>query len=372
MRRLSSDPPHRLQSLDLMRGVVIVGMILANFSINADELQHFRVFPSLLHSRWAGFTLADFVFPAFIFMVGVAIAARGESHSGLDANAWRKLLVRTLRLLVLGFLLGNLLWVWKHDLTLAAGVRLMGVLQRIAICYFFAVILYRLTSVRTIYLAAMSLLLLYWPLTLVPIPGGMQTDLHVPGMNFVAWFDREVLGPHLWVEGPVGYDPEGLLSTLPAIGQCLLGVAAGHWFIRRAGQGSQLIGFGVAGILMAVAAVLWGEIFPIVKDLWSSSFVLLSTGLAMALLSLIQLAVNARALPQATFFGAFGVNAILTYCLHYLCLGVLTVPWLVPLYGGLMSIMPAAIASLALGLIFVFAMWIPMAFLYRKRIFFRL
>jgi predicted acyltransferase len=366
--------PHRLQSLDLMRGVVIVGMIVANFSVSADGLRHFRVFPSLLHSQWAGFTVADFVFPAFLFMVGVAIAARSESHSGLDSNAWRKALVRTVRLFVLGFFLGNLLWVWMHGLTLAAGVRLMGVLQRIAICYFVAVILYRLTSLRTVYLTATSLLLLYWPLTLLPIPGGMKTDLHVPGLNFIAWFDREILGPHRWVEGPAGYDAEGLLSTLPAIGQCLLGVAAGHWFARRASEASQLIWFTVTGILAAIAGLLWGGIFPIVKDLWSSSFVLLSTGLAMALLSLIQLAINARVLPRPVlnFFGAFGVNAILAYCLHFLCLGVLAVSWSAPVYRGLISILPAAVASLTMALIFVFAIWLPMIFLCRRGLYLRL
>jgi predicted acyltransferase len=366
--------PHRLQSLDFMRGVVIVGMIVANFSMSADGLRHFRVFHLLLHSRWAGFTVADFVFPAFLFMVGVAIAARSESHSGLNSNAWRKVLARTIRLFVLGFFLGNLLWVWMHDLTLAAGMRLMGVLQRIAICYFVAVTLYRLTSLRTVYLTAVSLLLLYWPLTLVPIPGGMKPDLQVPGLNVVDWFDREFLGPHRWVEGPLGYDAEGLLSTLPAIGQCLLGVAAGHWLARRARATSQLIRFAVAGVLAAIAGLLWGAVFPIVKDLWSSSFVLLSTGLAMVLLSLIQLAINARVLPRPVldFFGAFGVNAILAYCLHFLCLGVLAVSWSVPVYNGLLSVLPGVVASLAMALIFVFAMWLPLIALYRRGLYLRL
>ena len=357
-----------------MRGVVIVGMIVANFSVSADELRHFRVFPFLLHSQWAGFTLADFVFPAFLFMVGVAIAARSESHSGLDSNAWRKALVRTVRLFVLGFLLGNLLWLWMHGLTLSAGVRLMGVLQRIAICYFVALILYRLTSLRTVCLTAMSLLLSYWPLTLVPIPGGMTADLHVPGLNFVAWFDREILGPHRWVEGPVGYDAEGLLSTLPAIGQCLLGVVAGHWFARRASDASQLVWFAAAGLLTAIAGLLWGEIFPIVKDLWSSSFVLLSTGLAMALLSLTQLTINARVLPRPVinFFAAFGVNAILAYCLHFLCLGVLALSWSAQVYRALITILPAPVASLTIALIFVFAIWLPMVFLYSRGRYLRL
>jgi predicted acyltransferase len=202
----------------------------------------------------------------------------------------------------------------------------------------------------------------------------MKTDLHVPGLNFVAWFDREMLGPHRWVEGPLGYDAEGLLSTLPAIGQCLLGVAAGHWFARRASEASQLVWFAVAGILAAIAGLLWGGIFPIVKDLWSSSFVLLSTGLAMALLSLIQLAINARVLPRPllNFFGAFGVNAVLAYCLHFLCLGVLAVSWSAPAYRGLISILPAAVASLTMALIFVFALWLPMIFLYRRGLYLRL
>jgi predicted acyltransferase len=366
--------PHRLQSLDVMRGVVIVAMILVNFSVSADGLRHFSVFPFLLHSQWAGFTLADFVFPAFIFMVGVAIAARSRSHSGLDPSAWRKVLLRTARLFVLGFFLSNLLWIWMHDLTLAAGVRLMGVLQRIAICYLVAAILYRLTSLRAVCLTAIGLLLLYWPVTLLPIPGGMKTDLHLPGMNFVAWFDRDWLGPHRWVEGPLGYDAEGLLSTFPAIGQCLLGVAAGHWLAPRASEAAPLARFAGAGIVAAIAGLLWGAVFPIVKDLWSSSFVLLSTGLAMMLLSLVQLAINAHVLPRPVldFFGAFGVNPILAYCLHFLCLGVLAVSWSAPLYCGLMLFLPAAAASMTMALIFVFAMWLPMISLYRRRLYVRL
>jgi predicted acyltransferase len=231
-----------------------------------------------------------------------------------------------------------------------------------------------LTALRTVYLTAISLLLLYWPLTLLPIPGGMKTDLHVPGLNFVAWFDREILGPHRWVEGPVGYDAEGLLSTLPAIAQCLLGVAAGHWFVRRAGEASQLVWFAAAGILTAIAGLLWGAVFPIVKDLWSSSFVLLSTGLAMALLSLMQMAINARVLPRpvVNFFGAFGVNAIFAYCLHFLCLGVLAVSWLAPVYRGLISILPETVASLTLALMFVVALWLPLIFLYKRGIYLRL
>ena len=134
------------------------------------------------------------------------------------------------------------------------------------------------------------------------------------------------------------------------------------------------MGFAVAGISAAIAGLLWGESFPIVKDLWSSSFVLLSTGLTMVLLALIQLAINARLLPRAVlyFFGAFGVNAILAYCLHYLCLGVLAVSWSEPAYRALISILPAPVASLTMALIFVFAIGLPMMCLYRKKLYLRL
>ena len=225
--------PDRLLSLDVMRGLVIVGMIVVNSAAFVKEVDGFDVYPILLHAEWAGFTLADFVFPAFVFMVGVsiAIAPRGEALTGV---AFRAIAARSLRLFLAGLVISNLYWAADWDQN---GFRVMGVLQRIALCYFASAVLFLVLSARTRLILAMAMLLLYWPLTLAPMPDGHATDLLEAGANFVSWCDRALMGPANFVKGPLGFDPEGLAGTLPAIAQCLLGIAAGECFAAAGAKG---------------------------------------------------------------------------------------------------------------------------------------
>jgi len=123
----------------------------------------------------------------------------------------------------------------------------MGVLQRISLCYAATALLQNRLSERALLGVAIAVLVLYWPLTLVPIPDGTGTNLWKEGTNFVSWFDRVALGSHRWVEGPTGYDTEGLLSTLPALAQCLLGVVAGRWFVGHAKSTAHLVRFALLG-----------------------------------------------------------------------------------------------------------------------------
>jgi predicted acyltransferase len=356
----------RLGSLDVMRGLVVAGMILVNFSMVGAGFRQFAIYPILAHADWVGFTVADFVFPAFIFMIGISIALASRGSEALNARTVKRIVSRSVRLFVVGFVLTNLLYQWMHGWSFDGGFRLMGVLQRISLCYAAAALLQYRLSERALLGVAIAILVLYWPLTLVPISDGTGTNLWTEGTNFVSWFDRVALGSHRWVEGPTGYDTEGLLSTLPALAQCLFGVVAGRWFVRHAKSTAHLARFAMLGALMVGCGYVWGLWFPIVKSIWTSSFVILSTGLAMLFLAAIQGLVTTVRFPTAPakFFEVFGVNAILAYVLHFLCYFGLALPFIPSLYLALGSALTPELANLGIACMFVLIVWCPLAVMF--------
>jgi predicted acyltransferase len=360
--RPQAERAPRLASLDVLRGLTIVGMIIVNTASYLHYVSGYAVFAGLEHAEWRGFTAADAVFPAFVFMTGVSIplAMGGRGATGLDGSALRRLLVRSGRLVLLGLILSNLYWMATPESVL---FRPMGVLQRLALAFLAAAVLYRTVGPRGRMILAVAILLLYWPLTLAPFPDG-ATDLLKPGANFVGWFDRLVLGAHTYVKGPLGYDPEGLLSTLPTIAQALLGVAAGEWLLARRGSRGLL----VAGAVLIVAGLVWGLAFPIAKELWTSSYVLLSTGIALVLLAGLHQALDIKGwkAPGAGFLTDFGINAIFAYSLHMLASIMLTahilkIPyvWATPWVGD-------KVAALIPVAVFVGLIWMVLAYM-RKR-----
>jgi predicted acyltransferase len=365
-QRTPSHSLERLASLDVMRGLVVAGMILVNFSMVGAGFRQFAIYPVLAHADWVGFTVADFVFPAFIFMVGVSIALARRGSEALNARTVKRIVSRSVRLFVVGFILTNLLYQWMHGWSLDGGFRPMGVLQRISLCYAGAALLQYRLSERALLGAAIAVLVVYWPLTLVPIPDGTGTNLWTEGTNFVSWFDRVALGSHRWVEGPTGYDTEGLLSTLPALAQCLLGVVAGRWFVGHTKSTAHLVRFALLGALMVGCGYVWGFWFPIVKSIWTSSFVILSTGLAMLLLAAIQglMATVRFPAPPAKFFEVFGVNAILAYVLHFLCYFGLALPFIPNLYLALGSALTPELANLGIACMFMLVIWCPLAMMF--------
>ena len=363
--RTAESRSDRLMSLDVMRGLIVAAMIVVNFSLGEDGFGQFSVYPTLVHAEWIGFTFADFVFPAFLFMVGMSISLTAPSSAGLDSASIRRICMRTLRLFILGFLLSNFLYQWIHDWSFDGGFVIMGVLQRIGLCYAAAAILYRTVSARTLAIVAGALLISYWPLTLMESPDRQHVNLAVPGMNFVAWFDRTLLGRHIWVAGPSGYDTAGLLSTLPAIAQSLLGIIAGRIFSKDARTTKGLIRFFVVGVMLSIAGLIWGHYFPIIKSLWTSSFVLLSTGLSMMLLAICQALFNADN-PVARFFVVFGRNAILAYALQFILDTVILLPIVPSIYRFLLSLTSPPFASLCIAMAFVILIWAPIAVLNRQ------
>lgn len=376
----STIRPGRLRSLDFMRGLTIAAMVLVNNNGDARA-----AYWPLLHSRWNGWTPTDIVFPAFLFMVGMSLHL--SLGARLSRGVTRRSLFRaTLRRALWLFLLGLLVNTFPHFDLLT--LRIPGVLQRIAICSVAAAALNLWTSSRTIAITALILLLGYWVLLVyVPVPGfGIPAHRHMPldpRNNLPAWLDRRLFPGHLYRDGT--YDPEGLLSTLPAIANTLLGSLAAVGLSSQQSAGRKLEALCGLGALFIAAAQLWSQRLPFNKRLWTSSYALLAAGISCLLLAacfwLIDMHKrNGRAL---LFFEVFGTNAIFAYLLSELLAATLDNVHVyrngnasslkqiivVPLIEGTPS---ASFGSLVYSLSFVLVCFCFTWLLYRKQIFLRL
>ena len=353
---MSPAPTPRLSSLDAFRGLTMAAMVVVN---NPGTWR--AIYAPLRHAEWHGLTPTDLIFPFFLFIVGVAIALARPTPS--------RVLRRAAIIGALGLLLNALPYFdW-------ANVRIPGVLQRIAVCYLVAALLFLFTRWRTQAIVTALLLLGYWgALMLIPVPGHGRGDLSPEG-NLAAWLDRLVLGPHIWRVARV-YDPEGILSTVPAIATTLLGVLAGHW-LRSGERASRIASALVIGGVLAIAlGAVWGLVFPLNKSLWTSSYALLTAGLAALVFALCYWTIDVRGCRRwSTPCVVLGVNALLLFFLSTLVAKLLT---LVRADGGTLQ---AAIfartfapwaspinASLAWALAYLAAWWVVLWLFYRAGI----
>ena len=362
--------PHavRLVSLDVLRGLASVGMILVNSMATLHYGAGIRVSPLTLHAAWDSLTFADLVFPAFLTMVGVSIPL-ALSRGAHRPDQRRAIAARTVRLFVIGLFLSNLYWL--IDFT-GRDWRLFGVLQRIALVYGACAWLFLTLGPRGRAALIVALLILYWPLTLLPASDGIVPDLWQRGHNFAAAVDRWLLGSgnHIFVKGPTGYDPEGLLGTLPAIAQGLIGVAVGELLLRRPPRAAAKLA--QAGGAMLLLGLAWGMVFPIVKDIWSSSFVLVTSGLTLILLALLHAWLDRDRAPSATARwttlagSAFGVNAIAAYVLHQLSGEVPAWSAMLVPFEALRGPFGDASAAFAPVLLYLFLLWAILAYLQRR------
>lgn len=353
----------RLISLDVLRGLTVAGMILVNSAAAMKYGAEANVAPMLLHVSWEGLTLADLVFPSFLVMVGLAIpfSMRGRSE---DSVAYRPIFNRSARLVLLGFLLSNLYWFTDFA---SGDWRLFGVLQRIGLVYGACTLLFRLASSRTRLILIAALLAAYWPIALLPSLDGLSTDIWMRGHNFIASVDRILLGDHLYVKGPEGYDPEGILGTLPAIAQGLIGVAIGEMLIRRKGPATRDLAI-IGGAMLAAGGV-WSLAFPVVKDIWSSSFVLVTSGITILALALLHHWLDHEGHKPgiaATAMLAFGANAIAAYTLHQVTAGVVTWDLLLLPFHATREMLGDPVASLLPVLLYMLLIWAAMEWLRRK------
>lgn len=300
--------PPRLVSLDVFRGMTIAGMILVNNAGNWDA-----VYWPLDHAKWHGWTPTDLIFPFFLFIVGVSMVLSFEARRRRGATSG-ELLRHVMQRSAIIFAIGFALALWGRSFNLHT-VRIYGVLPRIAAVYLVAsaIVLYCGRRARTG--IAAGLLLGYW-LLMTRVPG---FDLTMDG-NLAGFVDRKLMYDHLWIAHR--FDPEGLLSTIPAIVTTLIGVFTGEWLgqapaASRQSPGEQLKkvqGMVVAGAVLMVAGEVWGRWFPINKNLWTSSYVLFTGGFALAALALCYWMVEMRGWRSwGAPFVWYGSNAITVY-----------------------------------------------------------
>jgi predicted acyltransferase len=291
---------NRLPSLDAFRGLTVAFMILVN---NPGSGEY--VYPPLRHADWHGWTPTDLVFPFFLWIVGVSMTLSFDRRiqQGADRSVlWRHALRRGALIFLIGFLL-NL--IPKFDFE---HVRIMGVLQRIGLCYILGATIYLFSNVRGQIAATAILLGGYWALmTFAPVPGYGPGVLEKEG-NFAQFIDQKILSGHMW-SGSKTWDPEGILSTFPATANVLLGALAAHvlrvWCLRD---------LAVFGFALAAAGKLWGNWFPINKPLWTSSYALFTCGLATLTYVAARYVIDVRGVRKPFRpFEILGMNALVAF-----------------------------------------------------------
>jgi len=364
----------RLLALDVFRGLTIAGMIVVN---TPGSWTH--VYPPLLHAEWHGWTATDTIFPFFLFIVGVSMAVSFARRRAQGASR-RELFLHSVRRGAIIFGLGLALNVLSFFVFHREHLRIPGVLQRIGVVYLFAAGIFLAFGRRGVLATAILLLVGYWALLkFVPVPGFGAGRLDLEG-NLAAYVDRAVLGVHTWKPG---WDPEGPLSTIPAIATALLGALAGEWLRSDAVRQKQM-GLILGGWLAVGVGLLWNLSFPINKNLWTSSYAVFMSGLAALLLALCVVIVDGKGWRGwARPFEWLGRNPIAAFVLATLVtivsLGVkLTGPDGKPrsLYATIYRTVFDRFVDLRLGsLLFALAylaVWIAICgLLYRKRVFFK-
>jgi predicted acyltransferase len=376
--------PERWLSVDVLRGLTIGFMILVNN--NGDE-QH--AYWALKHASWNGFTPTDLVFPTFLFLVGISTVFSTAARLAKGASK-QSILLHTLRRAVVLFLLGLL--VNSFPLFHLHTLRVYGVLQRISVCYFIIAVLYLISSSwKNKAVIAIAALVAYWvAMRFIPVPGyGMPTHdvpLLDPDGNLTAWLDRQVFSAsHLYEKTR---DPEGLLSTLPALATALFGMLTGLWLQTNRSIGEKAKGIAVAGISGVLLGGIWNYAFPINKKLWTSSYVLYAAGWSLLLLALSIWLVDVRGAgkPEAARrrtlmpLLVFGTNAIAAYVFSELLPGVMFLIHPQPgihlqrwIYYKILGVIAnPSMASLIYSLGFVGFCWLAIYQLYRRRIFLKI
>lgn len=307
-------PSERLLSLDVFRGITIMGMILVN---NPGTWS--AIYPQLRHAEWHGCTFTDLIFPFFLFIVGVAISysltkrkAQGGSMKSLYLNIFRRsVILFLLGMILAGFPFGLML---DHQFSWAT-IRIPGVLQRIAVVYLVASILFLTTNTKAQYWITGAILIGYTALmSLVPVPGVGYAN-YEPTTNLAAYIDQLLLGSHLWSVSKV-WDPEGILSTLPAIATAMLGIFTGNLLRSEKDAATKTVWMYVWGSVLMLAGWIWSFWFPLNKNIWTSSYVLYTGGLALFFLAFCYWFIDIK---KVTWwikpFHVYGMNAITVFFL---------------------------------------------------------
>ena len=305
----------RFYSLDVFRGATVALMILVN---NPGSWSH--MFPPLDHASWHGCTPTDLVFPFFLFAVGNAMAfVMPKLEAAGEATFWKKVIKRTVLIFLIGLLLNWFPFIKYNDAGNFTGkpfenLRIFGVLQRIALSYFFASIIVHYFKVRGSFVASAFILLFYWFLCVAANPSDPFSINGWFGTNI----DKAVLGEkHMYHGEGIAFDPEGLMNTFAAIVQVVLGYLAGNYIIQKGKTPEMLNGLFVAGCVLIGAGFFWDMVFPINKKIWTSSYTIYTTGLALLILSVFIYLIEFknRKGVWSRFFDVFGKNALFIFAM---------------------------------------------------------
>lgn len=313
----------RILSLDVFRGLTIVLMIIVNSPGNADP------YPILEHAAWNGCTLADIVFPLFLFIVGLTSVISLNRQMQVDdkSGVYQSILVRSLILFILGILLN--IFPISFDMS---HLRVYGILQRIAVCYLICGVIYLNTRPKTQGLIFFALLFGYWfVMTMIPVPGFGVNQL-TPEGSWVAYIDQLIFSSnHLYAKT---YDPEGLFSTVPAVATTLSGMLTGSLLLTPLQRTTKLYTMLLIGCIFISLGWVWNDAFPINKNLWTSSYVLWTCGIGMLVFALCYLVIDILGYQKwALPLKIFGMNALFAFVFHVLLLKLQFI-FILPLKNG--------------------------------------
>ncbi|WP_044500298.1 acyltransferase family protein [Nostoc sp. PCC 7107] len=376
----SSTPSTRLVSLDVFRGIAIASMILVNNPGSWDY-----IYPPLDHAEWHGCTPTDLVFPFFLFIVGVAMPfsfAKYTPENRPTATVYQRILRRGLILFALGLFLAlftlTLDWLIKGITPNFSTLRIMGVLQRISLAYVIAALAVLNLSRRGLWILAAVILIGYWlAMQFIPVPGFGAGNL-TPEGNLGGYIDRIILGKHIYRSG--SFDPEGLFSTLPAVVTVFLGYFTGDWLRTQPIKSRTSINLVIFGLITLIIGQLWGFIFPINKQLWTSSYVLFTAGWALLTLALCYELIEVRHFRRWGLpLEVMGLNAIFLFVASGIFTRILlktkigsstTYTWI---YEHLFRPWAGTFnGSLIFAIIMVLFWWTILYGMYRRRCFFKI
>jgi len=308
----------RFYSLDVFRGATVALMILVN---NPGSWGH--IFPPLEHASWHGVTPTDLVFPFFLFAVGNAMAfVMPKLDAAGEGAFWKKVLIRSLLIFGIGMFLNWFPFIKYDEAGNIVGkpfetLRIFGVLQRIAVSYFFAAIIVHYFKVRGSFVVGMFILLFYWFLCVAANPADP--------FSLSGWFgtnvDKTILGEkHMYHGEGVAFDPEGLMNSFAAIVQVILGFLVGNYILQKGKTAEMLNGLFVAGCVLVFAGFCWDMVFPLNKKIWTSSYTIYTTGLALLILSMMIYLLDFKNTKGAwsRFFDVFGKNALFIFAMSAL------------------------------------------------------
>lgn len=364
---LSPAKSNRLISLDALRGFTIAAMVIVN---DPGTWQH--IYWPLRHAEWSGCTITDLIFPFFLFIVGVSIAlaySKRVEGNVPKRSLYRKIIIRAINI----YLLGLFLWLWpEFDFS---SIRWVGVLQRISFVFLVCALLFLNTNWKQqIKIGAAILVLYYIIIAYIPVPGIGKPDLSIPEGNWANYLDTLILPGVMYQKT---WDPEGLLSTFPAIVSGIIGMLIGKLYLSVKDENKRLVWLFFVGFAMFLAGGLWNWFFPINKNLWTSSFVLYTAGLGTLGLAACILIVDIWGYTKWTFLGrVYGANAITSYVLA----GMLTLLFYRTKIGGsslngwfMSSLTPLGLdprfVSMLYAVIYMLIIFISALIMYRKKIF---